>query len=110
MRLSSDFQENVRRFRAAAVDCPDYIINELKLKDETKLLLFYVDNMIQTDILYLQVLPILLETSADELRLAKLPFADVTVTATVEDALNGVGTGGINCNIFARRLEKNGKL
>ena len=95
MRLSSDFQENVRRFRAAAVDCPDYIINELKLKDETKLLLFYVDNMIQTDILYLQVLPILLETSADELRLAKLPFADVTVTATVEDALNGVGTGGV---------------
>ncbi len=95
MRLSSDFQENVRRFRAAAVDCPDYIINELKLKDETKLLLFYVDNMIQTDILYLQVLPILLETSADDLRLAKLPFADVTVTATVEDALNGVGTGGV---------------
>ncbi|MGI5873125.1 MAG: spore germination protein [Bacillota bacterium] len=95
MRLSSDFQENVRRFRAAAVDCPDYIINELKLKDETKLLLFYVDNMIQTDILYLQILPILLETNADDLRLAKLPFADVTVTATVEDALNGVGTGGV---------------
>lgn len=95
MKISSNFDENVKYFREAAVDCPDYIINELKLKDGTKLLLFFIDNMVNTEVLYMRVLPRLLETDSKDFSLSDMPFAAVTVTTTLEDALTGIGTGGV---------------
>lgn len=95
LKISSNFEENVAYFREAAVDCPDYIINELKLKDGTKLLLFFIDNMVNTEVLYLRVLPKIMESSGDDFSLRSMPFAAVSVTTTLEDALNGIGTGGV---------------
>lgn len=95
MKISSNFDENVAYLREAAVDCPDYIINELKLKDGTKLLLFFIDNMINTEVLYLRVLPQIMEARSDDFSLADMPFAAVTVTTTLDEALTGIGTGGV---------------
>ncbi|MBQ4092633.1 MAG: spore germination protein [Firmicutes bacterium] len=95
MKISSNFDENVQYFREAAVDCPDYIINELKLKDGTKLLLFFIDNMVNTEVLYMRVLPKIMETDSKDFMLSDMPFAAVTITTTLEDALTGIGTGGV---------------
>ena len=95
LKISSNFEENVQYFRDAAVDCSDYIINELKLKDGTKLLLLYIDNMVNTEILYLEVLPRILESDGEDFSLDRLPLADVKITTSLDDALTGVGTGGV---------------
>lgn len=95
MKISSNFSENVAYIREAAVDCPDYIINELKLKDGTKLLLLYIDNMVNTEILYMEVLPRILESEGDDFTLERLPFGAVRITTSLDDALTGIGTGGI---------------
>ena len=46
MKISSNFDENVAFFREAAADCPDYIINELKLLG---LNMEYIDNSLSAD-------------------------------------------------------------
>ncbi len=95
MKFSEHFRDSLAYFQDAAADCPDYIINNLKMKDGTRLLLCYIDNMIQTDILYMRILPELLKMTARNFDLSKLPFGDVVITESVEDALSGIGTGGV---------------
>ena len=95
MKISNDFSENVSYLRKAAVDCSDYIINELKRKDGSRVLLFYIDNMVNTEILYLEILPRLLDTTEADFELVRMPFADVKITTSLDDALMGVGTGGV---------------
>lgn len=95
MNIHGNFDENIAFFKEAAVDCPDYIINSLKRKDGTRILLLYIDNMVNTEILYEEILPRILETDAEHFELDRLPFADVKPTDTLEKALEGIGTGGV---------------
>lgn len=51
--------------------------------------------MINTEVLYLRVLPQIMEARNDDFSLADMPFAAVTVTTTLDEALTGIGTGGV---------------
>lgn len=51
--------------------------------------------MINTEVLYLRVLPQIMEARSDDFSLADMPFAAVTVTTTLDEALTGIGTGGV---------------
>ncbi|MDO4542679.1 MAG: spore germination protein [Bacillota bacterium] len=94
MKISADFPKNVAYVKEAIDQCPDYIINELKLKDGTRLLLLCIDNMVDSQILYYEVIPRIMAMTKETFSLDILPFASVTVDTTLDDALAGVATGG----------------
>lgn len=95
MKITGNWQKDTNYLKAAAVDCPDYIINPLKRKDGSRLLLCYIDNMVNTEILYQQILPRILATERTDFDLRRLPFADVKTVTTIDEALTGIGTGGV---------------
>ena len=112
MKISADFQKNVDFVKQAIDQCPDYIINELKLKDGTRLLLLCIDNMVDSQILYDEVIPRIMDMTKETFTLDALPFARVKVDTTLDDALAGVATGGTfflvegMCRGFEVRVER----
>jgi len=50
--IVSDIDLNIKNIDYAFIDCPDIIKNSLYLKDNTKVYYMYVDNLIDTEILY----------------------------------------------------------
>lgn len=94
MKISPDFNKNVEYVKKAIDQCPDYIINELKLKDGTGLLLLCIDNMVDSQILYDEVIPRIIALTKETFSLDILPFARIRIDTTLDDALAGVATGG----------------
>lgn len=94
MRISTDLEKNIAYIKKAIDQCPDYIINELKLKDGTNFLLLCVDNMVDSQILYDEVIPRIMTMSRDTFSLLNLPFARVKTDHTLDEALAGIATGG----------------
>ncbi|MEG0999068.1 MAG: spore germination protein [Clostridiales bacterium] len=111
MKISADWQKNVDYIKEAIKFCPDYIINELKLKDGTRVLLLCIDNMVNSQILYDEVIPNVLAMDSKNFNLDTLPFAKVKIDTTLDEALAGVATGGTffllegRCRGFEVRVE-----
>lgn len=94
MKISTDFQKNVDYIKDAIHLCPDYIINELKRKDGTRVLFLCIDNMVNSQILYEEVIPRVLEADGETFSLDRMPFARVKIDTDLDEALSGVATGG----------------
>lgn len=60
-----------------AVDFFNYIIIERKLKDGTRFLLCYINNMINSDILNIKPLPAIMEISGKNFDYRRIPAAPI---------------------------------
>lgn len=112
MNISQDLDVNIAWLNEAITDCPDYSINTLKMKDGTRFIVFFVDNLVNKEILSIQLLPWLLQCSGENLDTAKLPIATIGPVKTLDEALTSVATGGVfflldgKINGFEARLEE----
>ncbi|MEE0776477.1 MAG: spore germination protein [Bacillota bacterium] len=95
MKISNDFDKNMELLQEAAANSPDYIILERKLKDGTRFLLCYIDNMVNSNILNIELLPAIMEFSGDDFDFRRIPAAPIKEVLSLNEALAGVATGGV---------------
>ena len=95
MKISNDFDKNMAFLKEAAADSPDYIIIERKLKDGTRFLLCYIDNMINSDILNIRLLPAIMGFTGENFDFRRIPASPIREVLSLDEGLTGVATGGV---------------